>query len=174
MNAPWWIWRPVQTRLTKWTSALLRGTRYTVRLTPEGTGYHDREGKVIQANPVAHEWLSQTLSPEEASRLRHAVRDVVTRVDERATQLLALKDLDLELNAAPISPPQGEAALQRMQDADKLHPSTIQPAQGKPKAVVAVHDARHLKALDRMRAHSSPTYPTNSAPLSPRSSCTPT
>jgi hypothetical protein len=51
MNAPWWIWRPVQTRLTKWTSALLRGARYTVRLTPEGTGYHDREGRVIQANP---------------------------------------------------------------------------------------------------------------------------
>jgi len=47
----WWIWRKVQTRLVKWTLALLQGRRYTVRLEAQGTGYHDRQGCVIQANP---------------------------------------------------------------------------------------------------------------------------
>lgn len=47
----WWIWRKVQTRLTKWTLALLQGRRYTVRLEPEGTGCHDRRSRLIRANP---------------------------------------------------------------------------------------------------------------------------
>jgi len=114
--------------------------------TTDGIIVADDEGQVIQANPVAHEWLTQILSPEEASRLRHAVRDVTTRVDERDTQLLELKGLDLELNAAPISPSQDETALQRMQN------SAVQLTQGEARAVVAVHDVSHLKAMDRMRA----------------------
>lgn len=47
----WWIWRKVQTRLTKWTLALLHGRRYTIRLEAQGSGYHDRKGGIIQANP---------------------------------------------------------------------------------------------------------------------------
>ncbi len=47
----WWIFREPQTRLTKWTLALLRGRRYTIRIEPEGSGYHDPENLVIQANP---------------------------------------------------------------------------------------------------------------------------
>jgi hypothetical protein len=51
MSAPWWIWRPVQTRLSKWTLALLQGKRYRIDLSPNGTGYHDSDSKVIHANP---------------------------------------------------------------------------------------------------------------------------
>ena len=47
----WWIFREPQTRLIKWVLALLRGRPYTIRLEPEGTGYHDWENHVIQANP---------------------------------------------------------------------------------------------------------------------------
>jgi hypothetical protein len=47
----WWLWQPVQTRLTKWTLALLQGRRYTIRLETTGTGYHDAHRRIIQANP---------------------------------------------------------------------------------------------------------------------------
>ncbi len=47
----WWIWRESQQRLKKWCLALLQGRRYTIRLTPEGTGYHAPVEKIIQANP---------------------------------------------------------------------------------------------------------------------------
>lgn len=47
----WFIWRDVQQRLVKWTMALLQGRRYTIRLEPDGTGYHAPVEKVIQANP---------------------------------------------------------------------------------------------------------------------------
>ena len=47
----WFIWRDVQQRLVKWTLALLQGRRYTIRLEPEGTGYHAPVEKIIQANP---------------------------------------------------------------------------------------------------------------------------
>ena len=47
----WWWYREAQTRLIKWTLALLRGRRYTVKIEAEGTGYHDPENHIIQANP---------------------------------------------------------------------------------------------------------------------------
>jgi hypothetical protein len=47
----WWWWWDVQTRLTKWAYALLKGRKYTIHLSPEGTGYHDSAHHVIQANP---------------------------------------------------------------------------------------------------------------------------
>ena len=47
----WWIWKEPSQRLTKWTLALLQGRRYTIRLEPEGTGYHAPVEKIIQANP---------------------------------------------------------------------------------------------------------------------------
>lgn len=47
----WWIWGVTNQRLSKWALALLRGRRYTIRLQPEGTGYHAPVGKIIQANP---------------------------------------------------------------------------------------------------------------------------
>ncbi len=50
-KVPWWIWRPVQERLVKWTLALLQGRRYRVRLRVGGTGHHDPQKHEIQANP---------------------------------------------------------------------------------------------------------------------------
>jgi hypothetical protein len=47
----WWIWNVTTQRLSKWALALLHGRRYTIRLTSEGTGYHDPLGRIIQVNP---------------------------------------------------------------------------------------------------------------------------
>jgi len=47
----WWIWAVTNQRLSKWALALLHGRRYTIRLVPEGTGYHAPLEKIIQANP---------------------------------------------------------------------------------------------------------------------------
>ncbi len=51
-TAPWWIWRSVQTRLTKWTLLLLGGRKYAVELTTKiETGAHYPELKRIEVNP---------------------------------------------------------------------------------------------------------------------------
>ena len=50
-KVPWWIWRPVQERLVKWTLALLQGRRYRVRLRVGGTGKHNPKTREIHANP---------------------------------------------------------------------------------------------------------------------------
>jgi hypothetical protein len=51
-NAPWWIWRGVQTRLIKWTHLILGGRKYTVELDPETeTGFHSPDRKLISVNP---------------------------------------------------------------------------------------------------------------------------
>ena len=47
----WFIWKEPSQRLTKWCLALLQGRPYTIRLEPEGTGYHSPVEKIIQANP---------------------------------------------------------------------------------------------------------------------------
>ena len=47
----WWIWSKTYQRLSKWALALLRGRRYTIRLLPEGTGYHAPVERIIQVNP---------------------------------------------------------------------------------------------------------------------------
>ncbi|MFQ6101304.1 MAG: GAF domain-containing protein [Anaerolineae bacterium] len=86
------------------------------------------EGQIIQANPVAQAWLTQTLSPEDAARLREAVRNLAVRAEERPEEMLELKGLDLELSAAPVVGEREEEPV-----------------------VVAVHDVSHLKALDRMK-----------------------
>ncbi len=88
-------------------------------------------GEILQANPIAHTWLTQTLSPEDAARLREAVQYLARRAEEQPETVLELTGLDLELRAAPISEPRMEKAA----------------------AVVAVHDVSHLKALDRMKTH---------------------
>ena len=65
----WWIFREPQTRLVKWVLALLRGRPYSIRLEPEGTGYHDWENHVIQANPQ----LFPKESPEIQFRLTQGI-----------------------------------------------------------------------------------------------------
>jgi hypothetical protein len=47
----WWIWGVTYQRLSKWALALLHGRRYTIRLQPEGTGFHTPVEKIIQVNP---------------------------------------------------------------------------------------------------------------------------
>lgn len=108
---------------TAWSEAILRSTSDGIIVT-------DLAGGIIQANPVAERWLSQELSPADASQLRAAVRDAVQHPDERPDRFVELTGLDLELRAAPVS---GAAT-------------------GQEAVVVAVHDVSHLRALDRMRS----------------------
>ncbi len=100
------------------------------------------EGEILQVNPVAHTWLTRSLSLEDAARLREAVRSMAARAEERPVELLELTGLDLELSGAPISMPVMEEALRRRPE---------EPLSGKPIAVVAIHDVSHLEALDRMK-----------------------
>jgi two-component system NtrC family sensor kinase len=88
-------------------------------------------GEILQANPVAQTWLTQTLSPEEATLLRETVCDLARRAEEQPEAMLELTGLDLQLNVAPIS----EAGLEEAA------------------AVVDIHDVSHLKALNRMKSH---------------------
>ena len=114
-----------------WLDAILRSTTDGIVVTNE-------EGSIVQANPVAQAWLTQTLSPEEAGRLREAVQSVARQACAEETgfsgknpvSLLELTGLDLELNAALV----------------------VEEGAGKPTAaVVDIHDVTHLKALDRMK-----------------------
>jgi len=101
-----------------------------LRSTSDGIVVTDGQGEILQANPVAEIWLTRTLSPEDAARLRKTARELARRVKERPEAVLELTGLDLELKAAPISEPGLEEAA----------------------AVVAVHDVSHLKALNRMKS----------------------
>ncbi|MBN1956314.1 MAG: GAF domain-containing protein [Anaerolineae bacterium] len=101
-----------------------------LRSTSDGIIVTNGEGNILQTNPIAHTWLTQILSDKDAQQLRDAVYSLVQRVEERPEMVLELKGLDLQLNAAPISEPGMEGA----------------------RAVVAVHDVSHLKALDRLKS----------------------
>ncbi len=90
----------------------------------------DGKGEILQLNPVAQRWLTQTLSPEDADRLWETMQFLARRAEERPEIVLELTGLDLELSAAPVV---GTGI-------DELG------------AVVAVHDVSHLKALDRMKS----------------------
>jgi two-component system phosphate regulon sensor histidine kinase PhoR len=98
--------------------------------TSDGIVVTDRQGEIIQTNPVARTWLTQILSPEDAVRLRESVQDLALRAGERPETVLELAGLDLELKAASISEPGGEEAT----------------------AVVSIHDVSHLKALNRIKS----------------------
>jgi len=113
-----------------------------LRSASDGIVAANAEGEIIQTNPVAHTWLTQTLSPEDAARLRAEVQYLAQRAAERPETVLELTGLDLELKAAPISEPKFTL------------PSTSRGAEGVEEAaaaVVAVHDVSHLKALERMK-----------------------
>jgi len=89
----------------------------------------DAQGDVIQMNPIAETWLEERLSPRDAQTAHSAIAHLSQRADERPETVLELAGLDLQLTAAPVTVPVGEAT-----------------------AVVAVHDVSHLKALDRMKS----------------------
>ncbi len=96
----------------------------------EGIVVTNVKGDILQANPVVQAWLTQTLSPEEASRLREAVRSIATRGEERPVRTLELTGVDLELRAAPVV------------EEGVVEASAV---------VVDIHDVSHHKALDRMK-----------------------
>ncbi|MDW7992174.1 MAG: GAF domain-containing protein, partial [Anaerolineae bacterium] len=99
-----------------------------LRSTSDGIILTDREGEILQANPVAQQWL-QNLSPQNVSLLQDAIRDLVQKASDRPTTVLELPGLDLEIRAAPLEDPTGEGA-----------------------AVVVLHDVTQYKTLERLRA----------------------
>jgi len=90
----------------------------------------DGNGNIVQANPVVETWLSRTLSPENATRLREAVRVLAQRAGEKPKSVLELPGLDLELEAASVAEEEVKEELA---------------------VVVIAHDVSHLKTLDRMK-----------------------
>ena len=88
------------------------------------------QGEILEANPVVTDWLTHTLSPEDAERLQETVRQLVARAEERSEAVLELTGLDLELTAAPI----------------------LEPGMKGAAVVIAAHDVSHLKSLDRMKS----------------------
>ncbi|HIE39251.1 MAG TPA: GAF domain-containing protein, partial [Anaerolineae bacterium] len=52
-----------------------------LRSTADGVVVADAEGRILQTNPVAQAWLTHTLSPEDADRLREVVRELAARAE---------------------------------------------------------------------------------------------
>ncbi len=111
-----------------------------LRHTADGIVVTNAKGVILQTNPVARRWLTQTLLPEEADRLQKMIRHLVTQSEARAE--LELKGLDLELSVGAISIP----ALD-----DAVEERLIRKTTELPAAVVAIHDVSHFRALDRMK-----------------------
>jgi len=98
-----------------------------LRSTGDGIILTDARGEILQANPVAQGWIRDR-TPEDAERLREAVRRVALRARERPEEVVELPGLDLEVRASPIEGPDGEEA-----------------------AVVVLHDVTQFKTLERLR-----------------------
>jgi len=98
--------------------------------TTDGIILAGTDGELVLANPVARDWLQQTLSPEESDQLREAVKALAMQAEGKPEMVLELTGLDLQLTAAPVRKPEMEEA----------------------RAVVAIHDVSHLKALNRMKS----------------------
>jgi PAS domain S-box-containing protein len=105
--------------------------------TTDGIVVTDVEGEIVQANSVAYEWLTQSLSPGDRTLIEKAVQELAVRAGERPERILELADVDLELKAAPIL--------------DYAEEEPLHIAQGEPAAVIAIHDVSQLKALSEMK-----------------------
>ncbi len=116
-----------------------------LRSTTDGIIVAAADGAILQTNPVAQTWLTQSLTTEDADRLRAAVRQIVRQTDIQPTTVLELKGLDLELNAARLTESQRAGISQTLTGAGD---QALSP----PAAVIAIHDVSHLKALARMQA----------------------
>lgn len=113
--------------------------------TTDGIVVAANDGAIVQMNPVAQTWLTQSLTTEDADRLREAVRQIVQQTDVQPTMVLELQGLDLELNAARLTELQSAGISQTFAVENA-------PALSAPAAVIAIHDVSHLKALARMQA----------------------
>lgn len=104
--------------------------------TTDGFVVTDDEGRIIQANPSAQSWLTQTLYPQDAQKLTAALQNLAQQTialnDSVTTPSVALEllGIDLELRAAPVK------------NEDTAHPSM---------AVINIHDISHLKTIERMK-----------------------
>jgi signal transduction histidine kinase len=98
--------------------------------TTDGIILAGTDGELVLANPVARDWLRQALSPEESEQLQEAVKALAAQAEGKPEVVLELTGLDLQLTAAPVRKPTTEEA----------------------RAVVAIHDVSHLKALNRMKS----------------------
>ena len=98
-----------------------------LRSTGDGILLTDARGEILQANPVAQEWLRDR-TPEDEERLRETVRRVALRARERPEEIVELPGLDLEVRASPVEGPDGEEA-----------------------AIVVLHDVTQFKTLERLR-----------------------
>jgi signal transduction histidine kinase len=116
-----------------------------LRSTTDGIVVTALDGTILQTNPVAQTWLTQSLTTEDADRLREAVRQIVRQTDIQPTTVLELKGLDLELNAARLTESQSAGISQTLS-------GEANRALSSPAAVIAIHDVSHLKALARMQA----------------------
>ena len=107
-----------------------------LRSTTDGIVVTDGKGIITQANPIAQTWLTRTLSPEDAEKLRQAVREQARKAGDGAAPermpraVLELTGLELVLSAAPV----------------------VKETVEEPSIVVAIYDVSHLRALDRMKA----------------------
>ncbi|OQA19496.1 MAG: Sensor protein kinase WalK [Chloroflexi bacterium ADurb.Bin360] len=98
--------------------------------TSDGIIVADVQGRILQANPIAQDWLTRTLAPEDANKLRTSIQELAEYPNDHPQTLLALPGMDLQLNAAPISEPKPQ----------------------QPSVVVTIHDISQLKALERMKS----------------------
>jgi signal transduction histidine kinase len=134
-----WLYRKVQNhaetlekRVQERTAALeaqYARLEAILQSTADGIVVADSRGNILQANPIARNWLTQGLLAEDARRLRREVRSLARRSKEEPKEVLELNRLDLELKAASIDQTGANGT-----------------------AVVAIRDVTHLKALARMKA----------------------
>ncbi|MBN1873370.1 MAG: HAMP domain-containing protein [Anaerolineae bacterium] len=114
-----------------------------LRSTTDGIVVASDEGTILQMNPVAQTWLTQTLTPEDTQRLREAIQQLVRQTPHQPAAVLELKGISLELNGARLTPPDAtQSVVQLSSSADKFVPATV----------IAIHDVRHLKSLAQMQA----------------------
>lgn len=105
------------------SEAILNGTTDGVIVT-------DRQGNLVQVNPVAEAWLERVLPAEEVSHLKQAIEMLAGRAAERPNIELDLSNLDLELTAAPVTTTYDDAAA----------------------VVITAHDITQNKTLARMKS----------------------
>ncbi|HET92337.1 MAG TPA: GAF domain-containing protein, partial [Chloroflexi bacterium] len=135
--------RRVQERTAKLQAEYAR-LDAVLRHTADGIAVTNATGEILQANPVARRWLTQTLSPEEADQLQDAIRRLAAQPEGCKPELLELTGLDLELGVGRIEIPRLDADL----GSEEV---TLWELSEQPAAVVAIHDVSHLRALDRMK-----------------------
>jgi two-component system cell cycle sensor histidine kinase/response regulator CckA len=102
--------------------------------TVDGIVVTDEAGTIVRVNRIAKAWLTETLYPQDAQKLKDAITDLAQQAIAKKSRVaavpLALPGLDLELNAA----------LVESDDADYG-----------ASAVISIHDISHLKVLERMK-----------------------